>query len=576
MPNRTTALLLLALLPLGACGGDGGSASAASEFCRDSLARVEAFMEEKRGSPPADERYGGTVVVGSIGEIAEGMNGLVSADYTASQHQSFVNLMTLIQYDEGLNPIPYLARSWEVSEESREITFHLRDDVYWHDGERTTARDVEFTYLRVTDPRTGFPNDAFWTNYIRGAEGVEVMDDFTVRIRMEPHGEFLDPWRSLAIMPHHLLGDVPPESLRQHPFGLRCPVGNGPFRFVEHRHDESWTFAPNHAFPQELGGRPFVDRYVYRVIPEPTTLLTELLTERLDVYIAPRPEQTQAILDSPVTELLAYPFRSYVYVGWNSRRPQLADARVRRALTLATDRGRIVQALRQGYGTVANTSVPPFHWAYYPELADSLSYNPAEANRLLDEAGWTDRAPDGVRRNADGLRLEFSIKYNQGNEERRDIAEIMQSQLREVGVAVRPQVVEWATLLSQLQSVGRDFDGVVMGWVTEFRVDDTDLFHSDKIDDPYAFSGTRNPTLDRLMESLPLVVDRTEAAPLWREYQYEILREQPYTFVYFQDRLDGVNTRLRGVTMDARGEWINIKDWWIDPARRGGTTAASR
>src|SRR5690606_5639777 len=111
-----------------------------------------------------------------------------------------------------------------------------------------------------------------------GPDGIEVIDDFTVRFHLEPHADFLDPFRPVAILPEHLLGDVPHQQLRQHPYGTQCPVGNGPFVFAEHRPQERWVFEANPAFPEPLGGRPFVDRYVYRVIPEQTTLLTELLT----------------------------------------------------------------------------------------------------------------------------------------------------------------------------------------------------------------------------------------------------------------------------------------------------------
>ena len=568
--SRRLLLIPLPILLLAACG-EGPSDGA---FCTEVRERMDSFFASH--PVPEGERFGGTVVVGAIGEIPDGMNALVSSDYTANQHQMFVNLMTLLRYDEALEPQPYLARRWDITEGGRAITFHLRDDVFWHDGVKTSAHDVAFTYRRATDPATGFPNDAFWTNYVRGEAGVQVVDSFTVTIRLEPHAEFLDPWRATAIMPAHLLEDVPPAELRQHPFGMRCPVGNGPYRFLEHRQDESWTFGRNPAFPAELGGPPGPDRYVYRVIPEPTTLLTELLTEGIDVYIAPRPDQASDILASPIADLLAYPFRSYVFVGWNSRRPQLADPRVRRALTQGTNRAQIVEALRLGYGSIANSTVPPFHWAYLPGIADSLPYDPAAAAALLDEAGWIDRDGDGVRENEEGLPLSIVIKYNQGNEERRDIAEIMQAQLGEIGVAITPQVVEWATLLAQIQSRERNFDGVVIGWVTEFRIDDTDLFSSSRFEDAYAWSGTRNERLDRLMEELPLIVDREASLPSWYEYQHELIREQPYTFVYFQDRLDGVNRRLRDVTMDARGEWVSIGAWSIDPALRGSGRSATR
>jgi peptide/nickel transport system substrate-binding protein len=556
-----------------ACGGEGslGSSASSDAFCQRVLPAVEAFMAEARSTNPTpdDTRYGGTVVVGTIGELADGMNAAVSSDYSSTQHQQFVNLMTLLDYDEDLNPRPYLAESWEVSDDNTEVTFHIRQDVYWHDGEQTDANDVAFTYRTVMNPETAFPNAAFWDHYEKGDDGVEVVDDFTVVMRLRPHSEFLDPWRSTAILPEHLLGDVPPTDLKQHPYGTQCPVGNGPFVFSSHTPQDRWVFEPNHAFPAELGGRPFVDRYVYRIIPEQTTLLTELLTENVDVYIAPRPDQAQQILDNPNLTLHNYTFRNYVFVGWNARKPQLADPRVRQAITLGTNREEIVTAILQGYGTVANSGVPPFHWAFDPHGTESGSHDPAKAMALLEEAGWTDRDGDGVRENADGVPLAFSIKYNTGNQQRQDVAEIMQSQLAEIGMAVQPQVVEWATLLQQINTPElRDFDGVVMGWVTEFKLDDMDLFHSGRIDQPYAWSGTANVEIDELLEALSTTVDRDVAVPLWADYQRAVSEEAPYTYFYFPDRLDGVNNRVMGVELDARGEWVNIKDWYLDPAGR--------
>ncbi len=564
------SLALSSMLVLAACGGDDGAVASGDAFCRAVLPRVAEYMERARSEnpTPSDPRYGGTVVVGGYGEISDGMNAAVSTDYTATQHQQFVNLMTLIDYDEQWNPRPYLAESWEVAEDGRSITFHIRRDVFWHDGEQTDAHDVAFTWDVVTDPLTAFPNAAFWDHYVKGPEGVEVIDDFTVRVRLEPHADFLDPFRSTAILPEHLLGDVPRDQLRQHPYGTQCPVGNGPFVFAEHLPQQRWVFEANPGFPEPLGGRPFLDRYVYRVIPEQTTLLTELLTGSIDVYIAPSADQAQSILDNPSLELLTYPFRNYTFVGWNARRPQLADARVRRALTMGTDRESIVQAILRGYGEVAHTSVPPFHWAFDTEALETLQYDPAGARALLDEAGWRDRDGDGVRESADGTPLSITIKYNP-NLQRQQVAEIMQSQLAAIGVEAQPQVVEWATLLTQINDPARrDFDGVVMGWVAEFKLDDTDLLHSARIDQPYAWSGTKNPEIDRLLEQISRTPDREEAMAVWREYQEALIEEQPYTFFYFQSRLDGVNRRVRDVVMDVRGEWVNVKDWNLDPASR--------
>jgi peptide/nickel transport system substrate-binding protein len=567
------ALRMLVTLGLAAAcaacgGGDTGarSLSGLPAFCQEVLPRVDAYLSQFQ--QPQGERYGGTVVIGEIGEMPTGMNALVSQDYDGSQHEQFVNLMSLLRLNANLELEPYLAESWDMSPDGSEVTFHLRDDVFWHDGVQTTAYDVEFTYLRATDPETAFPNASYWNFYERGPDGVEVLDSLTVRVHMQPHAEPLDPWRATAIMPRHLLEDVAPAELRSHPYGTRCPVGNGPFVFESHEADASWSFVRNPSFPEGLGGPPYLDRYVYRIIPEPATLLTELLTHSIDFYVAPTPDHVPRIEADASLQVQTFPFPAYDYVGWNTRRVQLADPRVRRAITLATNREEILQAVRGGYGEVANTGVPPFHWAYLPEIRDSLRYDPERAASLLDEAGWIDRDGDGVRENANGDRLAISIKYNLGNDQRADVAQIMQAQLRPLGIQVTPQVVEWGTLLDQVQTTARDFDGVVLGWVVDFALDDHDQFYSASIDRPFALSGIEDPELDRLLDALEVVTDRDDALRLWREYQYRILELQPYTYLYHVRRLAGVNRRIQGMTLDARGEWATIKDWWIPADQR--------
>lgn len=584
-PLPPASLLAASLLLIG-CGDtalpgrDTGAEDVPAEevartFCEAVRADVDAFLAERRegwSPPPTEaERYGGTAVVSGAEDLV-GMNPLVSTEYTTSQHQNFVLLMTLVRYDADLRPVPWLAESWELGPDSTTLTFHLRDDVFWHDGTPTTAHDVAFTFRRMTDPETGFANAAYWDAYRKGEEGVDVLDSSTVRFHFtRPHAEYLDAWRASPIVPAHLLDGVLPADLASHPYDERCPVGNGPFVFVEHRPGESWTFRANPGFPEELGGRPYLDRLVYRVIGEPATALTELLTGRTDVYSRPPATQADQIIDADGVRLLSYDFRNFTFVGWNARREQLADPRVRRALTTAIDREDVVEAVFGGYGRVAQTTVPPFHWAFDPTLSDALSYDPDGARRLLDEAGWTDRDGDGVRESATGTPLRVTLKHN-ASSTRRAIAELMQAQLREVGVQVVPRQVEYQTLIQQLTDPGaRDFDGVVLGFNVEFKLDDRDLFHSERIDGLFAFAGTQNPELDRLMDTLQVVIDREAARELWSEYQRTLIEEQPFTFFAFAKQLDGVRERLRGVEMDVRGEWIAVDEWWIAPEDRRGS-----
>jgi peptide/nickel transport system substrate-binding protein len=267
-------------------------------------------------------------------------------------------------------------------------------------------------------------------------------------------------------MPQHLLGDVPPAELRQHPFGTETPTGNGPFRFVEHRAGDRWVYEANPAFPDALGGRPYFDRLVYRYIEEPTTRLAEFLTGEVDVYLIVAPAQVAEIEATPGARIVSYANRNYAFINWNGRRPLFQDARVRRALTLAIDRQEIVDAVQRGLGQVAKSSVPPSHWAHHTDLPP-IAYDPDSARLLLDAAGWLDHDGDGVR-DKDGIAASFELTTNP-NPTREDILTLVQSDLKQVGIDVRTRVQESQSLGANITSPERSFDAFVLGWQTEFN-----------------------------------------------------------------------------------------------------------
>ena len=146
----------------------------------------------------------------------------------------------------------------------------------------------------------------------------------------------------------------------------------------------------------------------------------------------------------------------------------------------------------------------------------------------------------------------------------------MQNRLLDIGIEAVPTPLDGPSILShQLSAAGsRDFDGVMTTWITDFRLDDTSLFHSKEIDSPFAWSGTRRPEIDELLEQLPLIVDPDVAETATDALQELLVDEQPFTFLYQLERLEGLNKRIRGAVLDVRGEWVNLKDWWIPSAER--------
>ena len=528
------------------------------------------------GDVPLAERYGGTAVIAGI-TGPKSMNSLTVVDGLSWTIQREVLFMPLVKYGRDLQPIPWLAEQWDtvrVAPDALELTFRLRPDVKWHDGTPTTARDVKFTFDRAVDPRTGFAGASFLEPYSPRAE---VLDDHTIRFRMRPHAEFLEIWYRLAIMPEHVLGPVPPEQLRNAPFNTEHPVGNGPFRFVRHVPNQEWVFDANPDFPSELGGRPRLDRVVYRTVPEETTLLAELLTGRVDVYLGVNPTQAGRIKESGAAELQAYAPPSWVFIAWNTRRPLFQDARVRRALTMAIDRRTIVDALLPGAGMPGRSVVTPAHWAHdRGDPAGVLPYDPARARALLAAAGWRDRDANGVLENGQGEEFRFALATSQGNQTHKDILEVIQAQLRPLGVVAEPQILEFAAM-TERAARSRDFDAIVAGWGDFFGKNDTNLLHSRRTDGPAHYTGYTHPRVDSLLDTLARPMAREQAQPLWREYQRLLAQEAPYTVLYYPTKLSGVSTRLRDVEMDARGEFDNISRWWIPPSqRRAPTGGASR
>lgn len=530
-----------------------------------------------QGEVPEIQRYGGTAVVGGIVDL-QSMNSLTVTESFARMFQVEVLFLPLLRYDARSNPVPVLAERWDtvrVTPDTLELTFRIRRDVQWHDGEAVDARDVAFTYDRVRDPRVASTQTVGFTFYSPRAT---VVDDHTVRFRLRPHAEFLDGWARLAIMPEHILADVPPPQLAAHPFGTQSPVGNGPFRFVRRIPGQEWVFEANPDFPEALGGRPYLDRLVYRVVPDQTSLTTEVLTGGIDLFLAVHPPQLEQLRASPDVELRSAPGPTSTFVAWNGRSPLFDTPEERRALSMAIDRNLLVNALLRQHGVAGRATVTPLHWSWDSEDPETtLPYSRDAARQLLRQAGWLDRDGDGILEDSAGRPFRFTLKTMAANQSHRDLAQILQAQLRELGIDMKTSAVEGHTLIGQISGrkngrgeVERDFEAVVMGLTDNFRKDDSHLFHSRNLGGPMQISSFSHPRVDALLDTLGLIVDREQARPLWKEYQRLLAENAPHTVLYYPDRTIAFRKRLRGVEADARGELVSVTRWWIPPGERTG------
>ncbi|KPL19554.1 MAG: hypothetical protein AMJ92_02560 [candidate division Zixibacteria bacterium SM23_81] len=508
-----------------------------------------------------DDRYGGTLVVGGIGDV-DALNPLVSSTRNASDVEGML-FLTLTEINPDLDSYsPSLAKSWEFSEDHLRLTFHLRNDVTWTDGVKTTAHDVKFSFEKQTDPLIAW-SAIRWKQFI---EDVEVVDDTTVTfVFKEVYPYQLMDAAVGYILPKHLLEDLPSEKWRTCDFN-RQPVGNGPFKLKKWISQQTIELVANERY---YAGRPCLDRIVFRIIPDQTSLLAQLKSGDVDLMESISPKDVASMsedfrMGKSDVRIVRYPSRAYGYIGWNLRNPLFGSKKVRQALTMAIDRENLIEAVYFGLARLCHSPISPILWAYNPDMPD-FPYDPRRAEQMLAEEGWIDRDRDGWL-DKDGRRFEFTLKTNQGNRIREDITVIVQDQLAKLGIKVNPRLIEWTVFSDQTNR--KEFEAIVAGWSVGLKVDLTTIWHSQSINDKFNYVSYSNPRVDALIEVAKREMDRSKAKLLWDEAQSLIVEDQPYTFLYIPEQVNGIHKRFRNVQMDTRGTFIHPEQWWVPKDER--------
>jgi peptide/nickel transport system substrate-binding protein len=511
--------------------------------------------------PPADgPKRGGQVIVAAFADVTTFNDYQSAGEVTESEiiDLLYPTLMTE-QADYRAHPpsfAPRLASSWGFSPDGRTLTFRLRPDARWSDGVQITAEDVRFTFKAQKDPRIGW-TDMELKDFIRD---VEVVDPLTVRFvfsRVYPY-QLMDA-NDGHIVPAHAFGKVPFEQWRTAEFELGLVTG-GPFRLAGHtpqqtiilERDPSWWGAP----------RPYLDRLVFRVLPDIGSQLGQLLAGEVQLVPVVPPQEAARIEGDPELRLVEFPSRTYGLVFWNNRSPLFADRRVRRALSLAINRKTLVDTVFQGHARLCNGPVLSSMWAYDASLPQ-LPYDPGQAAGLFAQAGWRPAGKDNTLQHG-GARFVFDLLYPAGNTMRQQMALLIQSDLARVGVQVRPLQVEFTSLIARLE--GGDYQAVIWAWTEATKVDLTALWATPgETEGTDNYLGYSNREVDRVIAAAREETDVAKAKVLLDRAQTLIVEDQPVTFLYETNQLVGVNRHVRGADINAASVYFNVADWYWEP-----------
>ncbi len=499
----------------------------------------------------AKPAYGDMFISGTIGD-ASVLLPVLATDSSSGSINGIV-YDGLCKYDEDIKIVPELAERWEISEDKLTVTFHLKKGVKWHDGQPFTARDVEFTYKVYIDPKTP---TAYASPFMKVKE-LKVIDDYTIQVTYKkPYAPALESW-GVGMLPRHLLEgkDITKSPLTRH------PIGTGPYIFKEWETGEKIVLDANADY---FEGRPYISRFMSRVIPDMATMFLELKAKRLDnMTLTPLQYSRQTDTKQFHEEFRKYKFVSfiYVYLGYNLQDWRFKDKRVRQALTTAMDREGIVQGVLLGLGSVLDSPYKPDSY-WYNHNVKKFAYDPEKAKAMLAEAGWKDTDGDGIIEK-DGKPFEFTIITNQGNKNREKAAVIIQRDLKRVGISVKIRVIEWAAFIKNFINK-RNFEACLVGWSMTPDPDQIDIWNSEKVGPTQLnFVHYQNPEVDRLLELGVSTYDRAERKRYYDRFQEIIAEDQPYTFLFVPDSLPIVSARFHGIKPSPNGIFYNFIKWYV-------------
>ncbi|MET8296304.1 ABC transporter substrate-binding protein [Streptomyces sp. NPDC005180] len=458
----------------------------------------------------------------------------------------------LLTHDADMKLKPALAEALpEVSADGRTYTYTLRRGVKFSDGEPFSARDVEFTYRTILDPRTNNASrtelDALQSVTAQGANRVV----FTLKYPYAPFAERT----VLPIAPEHVAGS---QDVNSGEFTTR-PVGTGPYVLTGWSKGEKLSFKAN---PGYWGGEPAVKHFTMAVIKDDDVRATRLRSGELDAAILP-PDLARGFARDGARRTYAARTFDYRDVTLPTQHPVTGDGAVRRALDLAVDRKAMVEALLDGAGKPAYGPVPTDSPWFAP--GTERPHDLDGARRILDEAGWK-TGPDGIRVKG-GVRAAFPLWYLSGDKIRQDHALAFASDAKKAGIEVKTEAGTWEVIEPRMRT-----DAVLAGGGSpaDPDFDQYQLLTSSLAGDGFNnMARYANPAVDRAVAE-----GRTSGDPAVRKAAYdtvqrELAKDPGYVFLTHIDHLYVVSDRWDGLSTQVEphdhglgsGPWWNVESW---------------
>ena len=479
---------------------------------------------------------------------------------------------SLLKLDEEQNLMPYLAKEYTVSDDQKTITFTLNDNLKWSDGEALTSKDVAYTFNALGNADyTG--EYGSYVKKIKGAaeykegkaesiSGIETPDDNTIKIEFETaYGPGLTNLGCMGIIPEHIWSKIPEGEWKNNKEALTNPVGNGPYKLVSFNEGQDVKFVKNEDF---FGGEVKTSNIIFKVIGE-DTVAADLKNGTIDMAAVSNLKKADIEeLEGAGFKIYRHPNNLFQYMGLNYRNPIFQDIKVREAIMTAIDRKNMVEKLIEGNGEVKDAPMLSSSWAYPKDVEfKKYDYDVEKAKSLLEEAGYTMK--DGVMVDESGKALSFTLDVPMGNSIREQAAQIIQANLKDVGITVELNKMEFPALMEKVVA-NHDFDMYMMGNNLTADPDLTAYWSSAAVsneagDMGWNISGFTTPELDKILETGAGTTDIEARKAAYKEFAVYMNEQIPWMYLFEQDIIIAANPKLEGFNPSVFRDFADAQNW---------------
>jgi len=446
----------------------------------------------------------------------------------------------LFTYDKNGQVKMDLAKNYQfVSNTKLHIT--LRDDVKWHDGQEFTSQDVLFTYESIKNPK-------IYTTLLSEfskVKSVKVIDKYNLEvIYKEAYFKALEVWM-VGILPYHIYKN---EKDMMTSIYNKKPIGTNSYKLSSFQSGKSITLTSNDNY---FEGRPKIDKILYSYIPDPSTSFLMLKQKQLDIA-----SLTPLQLDRQLTgsfkkdfQIIEQPSKGYNYLGFNLTLQKFKDIRVRKALSLAINRQELIDIIYFGHGEIAHGPFLKGSFAFNNKIK-SPEQNIKKAKQLLKSAGYDENNP-----------LKFEVVTSTGSQTGLNTVQILQHQLKLVGVHMSIKVMEWQAFINT-KIKAKNFEAVVLAWGLSLMPDAYSIWHSKSSKKGgFNFIGYNNKEVDALIELGAKTVDKEKLSRIYKELFKHISEDVPYLFLAVPNTIKAVNRNIQNIKPEFMGLFHNQKDW---------------